>query len=76
MCKANFETITHIIKYPKLLQKNRNEDMTGWERLCIGLFVERKALMLQRNGMNTNVHLIQQISLLKLSGTLTFKRTI
>ena len=43
MCKTNDETITHIIsECPKLLQKNTNDKMTGWERLCIGIFVETK----------------------------------
>ena len=56
MCKANDETITHIIsKCPKRLQKNANDNMTGWERLCIGIFVERKALMFPRSGKNTNI---------------------
>ena len=50
--------------------------MTGWERLCFGIFVERKALMFPTNGTNTNLFLVQKINLLKISGTLTFKRTI
>ena len=57
-------------------KKNTNDDMTGWERLCVGIFVERKASMFSRNGMNANLYLVHKMSLLKFSGTLTFKRTI
>ena len=56
MCKANDQKITHIIsKCPERLQKNANDNMTGQGRLCIGIFVERKALMFQRSGKNTNI---------------------
>ena len=73
--KANDETITSIIsEYPKPLQKNTNDDVTRWERLYFGIFVERKVF--PRNGTSTNLYFEQKMSLFKFSGTLTFNRTI
>ena len=57
-------------------KKNTNDDMTGGEKLYIGIFVERKALMFPRNGTSTNLYVVQKMSLLKFSENLTFKRTI
>ena len=54
-------------------KKNTNDNMTGWESLCIEIFVERKTLMFPRNGMNRN--LVQKMGLLKFSGILRLKRT-
>ena len=34
--------------------------MAEWERLCIGIFVEKKTLMFPRNGSNTNLYLVQK----------------
>ena len=77
MCKANDEAITHIISSVlNFFKNNTNCDMTEWGRLCFGIFVERKALMFLRNGTNTNLYLVQKMSLLKFSGTLTFKKII
>ena len=59
-----------------LFKTNTKDDMTGWEGLFIGIFVERKALMFPRNGTNTNLYLVEKISLLKFSGTLSFKQAI
>ena len=68
MCKANDETITHIIsECSKLLQKESKglHDRMGktmrWDIL------ERKALMFPRNGTNTNLYLIQKMSLFEFS---------
>ena len=57
-------------------KKNTNDDMTGWETLYIGIFVERKTMMFPRNVKNTNLYLLQKMSLLKFCRALTFKRTI
>ena len=48
------KSLTLFLIVPDFLKKNTNDDMTGWERLCIGVFVERKALILPINGTNTN----------------------
>ena len=40
--------------------------MTGWERQCIEIFVERKASVFQRNDTSTNLYRVQEMSLLKI----------
>ena len=70
------KSLTLFLNVCSFFKKNTNGNMAGWGRLCIGIFVERKALMFPRNGTNTNLYLLYKMSLLKLSGTLTFKQTI
>ena len=39
------QSLTLFLSVLNFFKKNTNHDMTGWERLCVGTFVERKGLM-------------------------------
>ena len=54
------QSLTLFLNVLNLFIKNTNNNMTGWEGLCIGIFVERKALMFSRNGMNTDLYLYRK----------------
>ena len=73
---TNKQSLALFLSVLNFFKKNTNDDMARWERLCVGIFVERKASMFPRNGITTNRYLLHKISLLKFSGTLTFKQTI
>ena len=45
-------SVTLSLSVLNFFKNNTNDGMTGWERLCIGIFVERKALMFPINDMN------------------------
>ena len=70
------QPLTLFLCVLNIFKKNANNNLTGWERLRIGISVERKALIFPRNDMKTNPYLVQKMSLIKLSATLTFKRAI
>ena len=57
------QSLTLFPSVLNLFKKNTNDNMTGWGRLCIEIFLERKAFMFPRNSMNTNLYLVQEMSL-------------
>ena len=42
------QSLTLFLSVLNFFKKNTNNDMTGLERLCIGIFAERKALMYRK----------------------------
>ena len=72
MLKQSFTLFLSVLNF---LKKNTSDNLTGYERLCIWILVERMALMFQRNSTNTNLYLVEKMNL-KVLGTLTLKRAM